>query len=238
MINQNKIEKSKYRTLTFDCYGTLIDWENGVLGYLQPLLQSYYINTIDEFVLEAYAQLAREAEAGGGSYRDVLGHVMQGLATRLGFTLNDDVADGLADSVQYWQPFVDAVPALHTLAGHFQLGVVTNMDDDLFEASRALLHTKIDFVVTARQAGAFKPAPQIFEAAVQQAEGPVLHVAVNPARDILPAASLGLDTVWINRPSVGGAEAAPSQTTDKAAAAVEPTWTFNSLEAFAAAITT
>ncbi len=223
------IEKSKYKTLTFDCYGTLIDWENGVLGYLQPLLQSYYINTIDEFVLDLYETLSPASQAQGGSYREVLARVMQGFATRLGFTLNDDIPGGLADSVQYWQPFVDTVPALHVLQHDFQLGVLTNIDDDLFDTSRALLHTELDFVVTAQQVGAFKPEPQLFERALELADGPVLHVAQNPHHDILPATALGIDTVWINRPGV-------STATADATTGIEPTWTFGSLQEFTAAI--
>ena len=124
----------------------------------------------------------------------------------------------------------DTVPALQRLKAHFQLGVVTNIDDDLFEASRGLLHTDFDFVITAQQAGAYKPDARIFERVLEAAQGPVLHVAQNPYHDILPATALGLDTVWINRPGVGTATAA--DTTAEPA----PTWTFDSLRDFAAAI--
>jgi 2-haloacid dehalogenase len=221
-----QIDPSKYSTLTFDCYGTLIDWELGLLGYLQPLLQSYYINTIDEFVLAAFSEYEPLEQAAGGSYRDVLARVMQRYARRLGFTATDDNLTGLADSIEYWPAFTDSRDALKHLKNHFQLAIVSNIDDDLFAYSQAILDTPFDHVITAQQVGHYKPHPAMFEAALKKVEGPILHVAQSRFHDILPATELGLDTVWINRPSLGAAKPV----------AAEPTWTFTSMAEFAAAV--
>jgi 2-haloacid dehalogenase len=220
------IDKTKYKTLTFDCYGTLIDWENGILGYLQPMLQSYYVNVIDNFVLGLFAELEPKAQDEGGSYREVLGRVSQGFATRLGFTLTDDAAGGFADSIQYWQPFTDAQDALKRLKADFKLGVISNIDDDLFTQSQNLLDVDFDHVTTAEKVGVYKPNASMFEAALAMSEGPVLHVAQSRFHDILPATALGLDTVWIDRPGLSAAKRVDA----------DPTWTFNSLTEFVDAI--
>ena len=226
MTQASVIDPANYKTLTFDCYGTLIDWENGILGYLQPLLQSYYVNAIDEFVLGYFSEAEPIAQDEGGDYRTVLARVMERFATRLAFTPSEDVVNGLADSVQYWPPFPDSRAALHTLKQHFKLAIVSNIDDELFALSQALLEIDFDHVVTAQRVGCYKPDPKMFETALAEVEGPVLHVAQSRFHDILPATELGLDTVWINRPSRGAAK------TVEAA----PTWTFSSMAEFAQAI--
>ena len=228
MCAAKTLSPDSYASLTFDCYGTLIDWETGLLGYLQPLLQSFYINTIDEFVLGYFARVEPLAQDEGGSYRQVLSRVMERFATRLGFTSSPEVLAGLAESVQYWQPFPDTRDALHSLQRHFKLAIVSNIDDDLFAKSQSLLDTDFDRVITAQQVGCYKPDRKMFEAALAEVPGPVLHVAQSRFHDILPATELGLDTVWINRPSKGAAHAVDAS----------PTWTFNSMADFAAAIAT
>ena len=224
----NTINPDHYKTLTFDCYGTLIDWESGILGYLQPMLQSYYVNVIDEYVLGLFAELEPRCQAEGGSYREVLGHVCQGFATRLGFTLPPENLGGLADSIEFWQPFPDTRGALDRLSQHFDLAVISNVDDDLFEYSRDLLGFGFSHVTTAQAVGKYKPDPEMFNHALAAVEGPVLHVAQSRYHDIEPASQLGLDTVWINRSGDGAASGITA----------EPTWTFASLEEFAQAVGT
>ena len=220
------IDPSNYRTLTFDCYGTLIDWENGILGYLKPIFERYDVNVIDEFVLECFSRFEPAAQAEGGSYRAVLAKVMQCFGQRLAFTPKQDELEGFAAGIEHWPPFPDAVDALETLAGHFELAVVSNIDDDLFALSARNLRVPFQHAVTAGQVGVYKPAPEMFAAALRQVEGPVLHVAQSRFHDIVPATAAGLDTVWINRPSLGAAKPVDAR----------PTWTFASLAEFAAAI--
>lgn len=221
-----EIDASKYATLTFDCYGTLIDWESGITGYLQPLLARYDVHVIDEFLLEAFAELEPQLQAEGGAYREVLARLLQRLGERLAFQPKPEELAGFAGSIAHWPAFDDTVEALAALAGHFELAVVSNIDDDLFAHSAKLLQAPFAHVVTAQQAQAYKPNPKVFELALSQVKAPVLHVAQSRFHDIVPATAAGLDTVWINRPSKGAAK--PVQ--------ASPSWTFTSMAEFAAAI--
>ena len=221
-----KLDGSKYNTLTFDCYGTLIDWENGILGHLQPLLHAYYVNTIDEFLLRLFSEVEPAAQTDGRSYREVLGEVMQQISKRLAFTPNNEILDGLANSMKNWQPFDDTKPVLEALKRKFKLGIISNVDNDLFAHSQALMGVQFDHVTTAQDVGVYKPNTKMFEHALAEIEGPVLHVAQSRFHDIAPASKLGIDTVWINRSSKGAAKPDESQ----------PHWTFTSLADFANAL--
>jgi 2-haloacid dehalogenase len=221
---------NKYKTLTFDCYGTLIDWENGILRYLQPLLQSYGVHVIDDWVLAFFAACEPEIQAEGGTYRWVLGQVLKRLGTRLAFAPNEDTLNGFASSIEYWQPFSDTVPALRALGSKFELAVVSNIDNDLFAYSAEHLGVEFAHVITAQEVGAYKPDQAMFKAALQQVRKPVLHVAQSRFHDIAPAAELGLDTVWINRDAAGTGHSTARS------ADVEPTWTFNTLGELAQAM--
>lgn len=221
-----EIDASKYATLTFDCYGTLIDWESGITGYLQPLLARYDVHVIDEFLLEAFAELEPQLQAEGGAYREVLARLLQRLGERLAFQPKPEELAGFAGSIAHWPAFDDTVEALAALAGHFELAVVSNIDDDLFAHSAKRLQAPFAHVVTAQQAQAYKPNPKVFELALSQVKAPVLHVAQSRFHDIVPATAAGLDTVWINRPSKGAAKPVEAS----------PSWTFTSMAEFAAAI--
>ena len=221
-----EIDASKYATLTFDCYGTLIDWESGITGYLQSLLARYDVHVIDEFLLEAFAELEPQLQAEGGAYREVLARLLQRLGERLAFQPKPEELAGFAGSIAHWPAFDDTVEALAALAGHFELAVVSNIDDDLFAHSAKRLQAPFAHVVTAQQAQAYKPNPKVFDLALSQVKAPVLHVAQSRFHDIVPAAAAGLDTVWINRPSKGAAKPVEAS----------PSWTFTSMAEFAAAI--
>ena len=223
---QAQIDPANYRTLTFDCYGTLIDWEGGILGYLQPLFASHDVHVIDEFVLECFSRFEPDAQDLGGSYRTVLARVLQRYAERLAFTPKESELEGFADSIERWPAFPDTVDALKALATHFDLAVVSNIDDDLFALSANTLRVPFQHAITAGQVGVYKPDPAMFEAALKRVAGPVLHVAQSRFHDIVPATAAGLDTVWINRPSLGAAKPVDAN----------PTWTFTNLAEFTAAI--
>lgn len=221
-----EISAQDYATLTFDCYGTLIDWELGITSHLQPLLAGYDVHVIDEFLLEAFAELEPQLQAEGGPYREVLARLLQRLGERLAFQPKPEELAGFAESIARWPAFEDSVAALEVLAGHFELAVVSNIDDDLFEHSAKRLQVHFAHVVTAQQAQAYKPDPKVFDLALSRVKGPVLHVAQSRFHDIVPAAAAGLDTVWINRPSKGAAKPVEAS----------PTWTFTSMAEFAAAV--
>ena len=221
-----RIDAAAYQTLTFDCYGTLIDWETGILAYLRPLFARYDVHVIDEFVLECYSRYEPVAQAEGGSYRSVLARVLQRFGKRLAFTPKNFELEEFSSSIEHWPPFPDTVAALRALSEQFELAVVSNIDNELFAMSARLLEVPFQHVITAEQVGAYKPAPEMFAAALETVKGPVLHVAQSRFHDILPATAAGLDTVWIDRPSLGAARPVEAM----------PTWTFTSLAEFAAAV--
>ncbi len=197
------LDFDRFTYLTFDCYGTLIDWERGILAALRPVLDRHGITISDDAALELYGELESAAERGPYlPYRDLLSVVMEGFGERLGFTPTDDERVALASSVGDWPPFSDTVDALQSLAKRFQLVILSNIDDDLFALSARHLGVAFAAVVTAQQVGAYKPNPRNFRALLDwldTAPDRVLHVAQSLFHDIAPANALGLTTVWVNR---------------------------------------
>ena len=196
---------SRFRFITFDCYGTLIDWETGILSALRPLIQRHSIELNDADLLQTYGELEAEAEAGEyRSYREVLREVVSGLGRRFHFVATRDEQDSLPDSVGSWRPFPDTAKALSALHSKYRLAIISNIDDDLFAMSAAQLGTAFDVVITAQQARAYKPSPTIFRLAQQKLEISTqewLHAGQSIYHDVVPAQSLGISTVWVNRAS-------------------------------------
>jgi 2-haloacid dehalogenase len=197
------LDFDRFTYLTFDCYGTLIDWERGILGALRPVLDRHGIAISDDAALELYGELESAAERGPYlPYRDLLATVMDGFGERLGFVPSADERAALAMSVGDWPPFPDTVAALRALADRFQLVILSNIDDDLFALSARHLGVAFAAVVTAQQVGSYKPDPRNFRALLARLDAApdrVLHVAQSLFHDIAPANALGLTTVWINR---------------------------------------
>jgi 2-haloacid dehalogenase len=193
----------QYTVLTFDCYGTLINWEQGILAALRPLLVAHSCPLSDHDLLERFATLETAAEAGVyRPYTEVLRHVVEGLGAQLHFTPTPDECNSLAASLPYWPPFGDTVEALQALCKRYKLAILSNIDDVLFAHSARLLHVPFDWVITAQQAQSYKPAQRNFTLALQRIGLPkeqVLHVAQSLYHDIAPATQLGLATVWVNR---------------------------------------
>lgn len=189
--------------LTFDCYGTLIDWETGLLKALGPALARCERPLEKGALLELFAALEAEAESGPYvSYREVLATVFGGIAARLGLQASDHEARAFADSVGDWPAFPDSAEALASLKMRFRLAVITNCDDDLFAISNERLKVKFDCIVTAQQARSYKPSLNNFAVAIRRLgadRSEIVHVAQSPFHDHVPARSLGLTTVWINR---------------------------------------
>ena len=197
------LDFSRFEFLTFDCYGTLIDWETGILRSLRPILAKHTVSMDDEPLLELYGELEAAAEAGPfKSYREVLEGVVRGLGARLKFVPADDEVRGFPNSVAAWPPFPDTVRALQRLASRFKLAVISNVDDDLFAGSARLLQAPFAHVITAQQARSYKPSHNNFQTALARLGVPkekVLHVAQSLYHDIAPANSLGWTSVWVNR---------------------------------------
>ena len=199
------LDLSRFKVLTFDCYGTLIDWETGIFSALRPILAAHGKVITDSSLLETYSTLEAEAEQGEFQpYREVLQSVVRGFGQRLGFTPTTAEMRSLPESLATWRPFPDTVPALRELKKRYQLAVISNVDDDLFAATAPQLKVSLDHVITAGQARCYKPNLEIFKLALTRIGVPVeqiLHVAQSIYHDVVPAKSLGISTVWVNRPS-------------------------------------
>jgi 2-haloacid dehalogenase len=195
---------ANFTTLTFDCYGTLIDWETGIFSVLRPMLAMHGKSISDAELLELYSELEPAAQNPYRTYREVLETVVYGFGERLGFQPSPQEARSLPDSMALWRPFPDTVAALQRLKSRFRLGIISNVDDDLFVFSAPQLSVPFDYVITAEQAQAYKPSLRIFELALQitgETPAHILHVGQSLYHDVIPAQSLGLSTVWVNRPS-------------------------------------
>lgn len=195
------------RLITFDCYGTLIDWENGMLAGLRPLLSRDGRRVPDTQILELYGEIEAELESGPYMpYRQVLAQAAQELGHRLEIEISAEQCRAFAESLPSWKPFVDTIGALQSLGKRFRLGIISNVDDDLFaETRKKLAPVEFDFVVTAQQMQAYKPAQNNFEEAIRRSgvsKDQILHAGQSLYHDIAPANALGIRNVWVNRPSI------------------------------------
>ncbi len=193
-----------YDILTFDCYGTLIDWEQGISRAFARAAAADGVQLEPAAVLTAYAEVEPAVEAGPyRRYRAVLGETARQVAARLGWPLPDARAGFLAESLPAWPPFPDTNPALERLAAAgYRLGILSNVDDDLLAATRRRFTVAFDpaLIVTAEQVGSYKPAAGHFLTARQRVgAGRWLHVAQSYFHDVAPARALGIPVVWVNR---------------------------------------
>lgn len=197
------IDFDRFDVLTFDCYGTLIDWEAGISAGLRRLLGADATEVPDDALLASYAGHEARLEAGPYlPYREILERTGAAICAELGVAPNPEALAAFAGSVGEWPAFPDSTDALARLHERFRLGVITNCDDDLFAASNRRLGVTFDWVVTAQQAHRYKPNPRGFELAFERIGLPtsrILHVAQSLFHDHVTAQRLGLSTVWVNR---------------------------------------
>jgi 2-haloacid dehalogenase len=193
----------RFEWISFDCYGTLIDWESGILQYMRPLLRAKKCDASDSQILNLYSELEPREQAGPyRSYREVLAGVMHRIARELRFELSAAEAAGLADSVAEWKPFPDTLPGLRDLGTRFRLAILSNIDDDLFALTAHHLEVPFDLVVTAQQARSYKPSRNNFELLLERigaSPDRLLHAAESLYHDVQPAHELRIATVWVNR---------------------------------------
>jgi len=229
------VDLAAFDVLTFDCYGTLIDWEAGLAAGLRQALPGAS-GVEDDALLETYAGHEAEAERPPYRfYREVLATGLRGVAADLGLEVADEAVARFSESVRDWPAFGDSAEALARLHERYRLGVITNCDRDLFQASSERLGVVFDWVVTAENARSYKPALAGFELAFDTIPVPrerILHVAQSLYHDHVPAKQLGLTSVWIDRRhDRPGAGATPP-------ADASPDATYPSMAAFADACAT
>lgn len=205
-----------YSVLTFDCYGTLIDWESGIWDALQPLFMANAGEHINRaLALEAFAEIESDQQARTPDmlYSRLLTIVHSRLADRFGFEQDEKLDRAFGDSVPHWPAFPDSADALRLLARHFKLVVLSNVDRAGFAASNLKLGISFDAVYTAEDVGSYKPNPRNFEYMVERlakehgiSKDSILHTAQSLFHDHVQASKAGLGCAWVDRQglSAGG----------------------------------
>jgi len=201
------LDLTEFKALSFDCYGTLIDWEAGIAAVLAPWAREQGLDLSNEDLLLAYAdnEAAVERETPTALYPDVLATAFRRTGGKLRRPVSDEWAQRLGNSVPDWPAFPDSADALARLAKHYQLIILSNVHRDGFAASNQRLHGDFAAIITAEDVGAYKPAENHFRALGDTLAGlgvdrtQLLHVAQSLFHDHVLAKREGLPSVWINR---------------------------------------
>jgi 2-haloacid dehalogenase/putative hydrolase of the HAD superfamily len=191
-----------YDVITFDCYGTLIDWNRGICDAFQAAAQAEGIDVEAERVLSLYHEVEPQVQAASfRPYREVLAEAAQRVAERVGWAMPDTAAQRFAASLPKWPPFSDTDAALKRLAAAgYTLGILSNVDDDLLRGTLRHFGAPIELIVTAQQVGSYKPAHGHFvEARRRIGQRRWLHAAQSLFHDVRPCNELGIPVVWVNR---------------------------------------
>ena len=193
-----------YDVVTFDCYGTLIDWEDGIASAFVREAAADGVSLDRSRIIGTYHEIEPTVEAERYEpYRDVLARTARRVADRLGWELSEERSRFLPESLPDWSPFPDTNPALVDLAAAgYRLGILSNVDDDLLERTRTHFPVDFEIIVTAAQVRSYKPAPGHFLEARRRI-GPArwLHAAQSWFHDVVPAHELGIPVAWVNRKS-------------------------------------
>jgi 2-haloalkanoic acid dehalogenase type II len=201
------MQLTDFKVLTFDCYGTLIDWESGIHTALQPLLNKGGIDLPRDKVLETFArhESAQEAETPAMIYSDLLAVVHGRLAKEWGIAVTADENELFGHSVPDWPAFPDSASALQYLKKYYQLVILSNVDRASFKGSNKKLGVEFDAIYTAQDVGSYKPNPGNFDYMLRQLSGAgvvkkdILHTAQSLFHDHAPAREFGLASAWIDR---------------------------------------
>jgi 2-haloalkanoic acid dehalogenase type II len=232
-----------FTTLTFDCYGTLIDWERGILTELRPWVDRHGRADLDDnTLLERFGttEALVEAETPTTRYPGILEETHRRLARQWDIRATADEAASFGQSVGRWPAFADSATALQYLKRYFKLVILSNVDRASFARSNVKLEVEFDRIITAEDVGSYKPDIRNFHHALADlktslgvAKGEILHTAQSIFHDIVPAKSVGLTTLWVNRrKEVGGWGATPAP--DVAGDATRPDYQVASMAEFVA----
>lgn len=226
-------EFSRFEILSFDCYGTLIDWETGIKTALEPMTHKHGLDPAAIISQFGRTETVVQSELPALAYPEILAEVLRRIGRDRGVDISEPTARAFGLSIGEWPSFPDSAEALKRLKKKFRLAILSNVDRASFAKSSRHLGVGFDVIVTAEDVGSYKPNMQnfltLFDRLGLEDRSSLLHVAQSLFHDHQPARALGLETVWIKRPSVG---ATPVPTEE-----IEPTWTFSSMAAFADAAT-
>lgn len=238
--NMRTMKLTDFDALSFDCYGTLIDWEAGLSAGLNQIAGlTPGLAAVDD-LLDTYGEIEAAIERNHPSvpYPEVIARSMIATGEAHGVGVPSGLAHAIGGSVPDWPAFPDSAEALRRLKERFKLIILSNVDDDSFAGSNRHLGVTFDAILTAQQIGSYKPSPANFEVLLAKIDemgisrDRLLHVAQSLFHDHVPAKAIGLPTVWINRrggSGAGGATPLPPN-------APTPDWTFSSMAAFADAV--
>jgi len=201
------VKLSNFKVLTFDCYGTLIDWESGMVAALAPLTDRLPHTPARNEILEAHGRLeaSQQLYTPAKPYRELLAIVYKRLAEEWGLSVSWQECQTYGHSVGDWPAFEDTVEALRYLKQHFRLVILSNVDNESFTHSNARLGAAFDAIYTAEDVGSYKPALRNFEYLLEQqaqqgySAHEILHVAESLFHDHVPANRLGMTSCWIHR---------------------------------------
>jgi len=229
----------RFEAMSFDCYGTLIDWETGIANALRPWASTNGLTVDDQELLAAFGRHENqvEAETPAALYPVVLGETLRRMGADLGATVTPEDAETFGASVKHWPAFADTADALQRLSTKFKLIILSNIDRASFAASQPRLGVQFDSIITAEDVGSYKPRRPHFDRLFEEIDrlgvgrDQLVHVAESLFHDHQPAAALDLPSVWIHRRHTKGGTGA----TATPSAEVTPTWRFTSMAEFAEA---
>ena len=203
------LDFDRYEWLSFDCYGTLVDWETGISTAVAEVLEPHGVSKTPAEILALFADAEPKAQTAQGylEYRIALREVMALMGAELDIAFSESELGCLADSLPNWPVFPDAADALTTLQSRYRLAIISNVDDDLFAGSARALGIDFDAVVTSQQVRAYKPDLRGFDMALERMgceKAAWLHIGESLYHDIGPANRMDIASVWVNRPDRGG----------------------------------
>jgi putative hydrolase of the HAD superfamily len=231
----------RFKALSFDCYGTLIDWETGMSRALREWADRLDLDVSDVELLQLVSEIETVVQGERSPallYPAVLAEVLRRIGARLQAPVTDEDAARFGGTVGDWPAFPDSTSALNRLGDQFRLIIVSNVDRASFAASNRRLGIIFDKIITAEDVGAYKPRPAHFEALFKSLpemgldRDDLLHVAQSLFHDHEPAQRLGLPSVWIDR----GHDRSDPGATPATESLIEPRWRFSTLAAFADAV--
>ena len=203
------LDFNRFEWLSFDCYGTLVDWETGISDAVAKVLASHGVSKSRAEILQLFADAEPRVQSSPSylEYHRVLHDVMSLIGTGLGLQLTDSELGCLADSLPRWPVFPDAADALNMMQTRYRLAIISNVDDDLFARSADAMGIAFDAVITSQQARSYKPNLRNFDLARERMaveKDGWLHIAESLHHDIGPANRLGIPSVWVSRADRGG----------------------------------
>ena len=203
------LDFNRYQWVSFDCYGTLVDWETGISEAAEGIFCRHGVSKTRDEILALFADAEPRVQRSGDflDYRRVLRDVLEIMAQRAGIRLAEAEADALSQSLPQWPVFPDTEGALGILQTRYKLAIISNVDDDLFEGTERAIGVNFDAVITSLQARSYKPDLQNFHLARERMgveDADWLHTAESLYHDIGPANLLGIDSAWVRRRDRGG----------------------------------